>query len=117
MSKRHVVQYFLELESQYFEMLDNVKDLEELLKENRLSQEDFNAAINDIQVSKNNYERIAYIMMLLNKPNRKDKREEAIAQSWYKALKFSSKEAIVDENRDALSHLKELIKKGEIKDE
>ena len=97
-------------------MLDNVKDLEELLKENRLSQEDFNAAINDIQVSKNNYERIAYIMMLLISLTEKIK-EEAIAQSWYKALKFSSREAIVDENRDALSHLKELIKKGEIKDE
>ena len=32
MAKSHVVQYFLEVEHQYLEMLDNVKDFKELAK-------------------------------------------------------------------------------------
>ena len=53
-------------------------------------------------------------MFLLNKPQRKSKKLDRIAESWYKALKTASKEAIIDENRDALVFIKELIKKGEI---
>lgn len=115
MSKKHVNLYYLECEHNYFEMLDNLKDFKDLLNENKITQEDYLDYVKQLEVIKTNYERIAYIMFLLNKSN-KDKEEAKVFQTWYDALKFSSKEAILDENRDVLSHIKDLIRKGEFKD-
>ena len=79
MAKRHVVQYYLEIENQYLEMLSNMKEFRDLLAENKISQEEFVSATKEIETIKANYERISYIMFLLNKPNRKDKNEAVIA--------------------------------------
>lgn len=114
MAKRHVVEYFLQVEYQYLEMLDNLKEFKELLAANRISNEEFQQAIAEIELIKANYERISYIMFLLNKPNRKTKEEVELAKSWYDALQYASKEAIIDENKDALAKIKDMIKKGEL---
>ena len=111
MSKRHVNLYYLQCENDYTEMLENLKDFKDLLNENKITQEEYVDYVRQLELVKSNYERIAYIMFELNKPNRKNKEEDDIAKSWYKALKFSSKEAILNENKDVLSHIKELIKK------
>ena len=110
MARRDVVSYYLEVENQYFEMLDNLKDFKEMADENVISQEDYLKAVEEVEVLKTNYERIGYIIFLLNKPNRKSKKPSSIELSWYKALKYDSKEAILDENRDVLCKLKELLK-------
>lgn len=112
MAKRHVVQYYLEIENQYLEMLENLQEFKTLLAENKITQDEFIAATEEIESLKANYERISYIMFLLNKPNRKTKEDVALAKSWYNALAHASKEAIIDENRDALCVIKDLIKKG-----
>lgn len=117
MARKHVVSYFLEIENQYNEMLQLIPVYKELLQEGKISPEDYENNINYIERLKENYERIGYIIMLLNRPNRKDKQEDAVAKSWYDALKFSSKEAIMDENRDCLSHLKETIRKAQEENE
>lgn len=114
MAKRHVVQYYLEIENQYLEMLSNMQEFKDLLSENKISQEEFLQAVEEVEVIKANYERISYIMFLLNKPNRKTKDEIDLAKSWYKALSHASKEALMDENRDALCVIKDLIKKGKL---
>ena len=114
MAKRHVVEYFLQVEYQYLEMLDNLKEFKELLAANRISNEEFQQAIAEIELIKANYERISYIMFLLNKPNRKTKEEVELAKSWYDALQYASKEAIINENNDALAKIKDMIKKGEL---
>ena len=44
MAKRHVVQYYLEIENQYLEMLSNMKEFRDLLAENKISQEEFVSA-------------------------------------------------------------------------
>lgn len=115
MARRHVIQYFLEVENQYLEMVDNIKDLTEMFSENKISKEDYEAAIAEINIIKTNYERIGYIMFLLNKPNRKNKRLTDKEISWYKELKTASKEAIIDENNDALCTLKSMLNKKDIK--
>lgn len=116
MARRDVIMYFLEVQNQYMEMVENVKDLEDALKGNFIDQEQFDAAQTEIKVLKDNYERLAYILMLLNKPKRKSKqvKEEKQNKEWYDYLKGASKEAILDENKDALADLKKIIK--EIKD-
>ena len=112
MAKRHVNLYFLEQQALYFEMLDNLKEFEQLAKDGKISQEDYDQMLREVELNKANYERLAYIIMLLNKPNRKDKEEADINASWYKQLEGASKEVILDESRDVLSDLKALIKKG-----
>ena len=113
MAKRHVVQYFLELENEYVEMQDTLKELQQLAHDGKLEESAYLETKKEVELIKTNYERVAYILFLLNKPNRKDKDEDKIAQSWYDYLKTSSKEAIVDETKDALKHIKEIIKEAQ----
>lgn len=112
MAKRHLTLYFLEVENLYLEMLENLKDFKELAQEGKIPQEDYDQALKEVDLLRANYERIAYIMMLLNKPNRKSNEEADMNKSWYASLEHASKEAILDESQDVLKTLKELIKKG-----
>lgn len=101
-------------------MLDNLKEFKALAADNQISQEDYLSAAAEVEKLKENYERIAYIMFLLNQPNRKSKKPDSMSMKWYKALKYASKEAIIDENRDALCKIKDLLaisKKSEKKHE
>lgn len=117
MAKSHVIQYFLEQENLYLELVSNLPELRELAAEGKISSEDLEAAVVDIEKAKENYARIGYIMFLLNKPQRKSKKITAADQAWYNALSFASKEAILDESRDVLIKLKELIKEGKLSNE
>ncbi len=112
MAKKDVVLYFLQVQNQYIELLNNVKDLKEALQGGYLDEEHFQQAQTEIDIVKNNYERLAYVMMLLNQPQRKSKKDRELKENleWYNALQGSSKEAILDENRDALADFKKLIK-------
>lgn len=111
MAKKHVNLYFLEQQALYFEMLDNLKEFEQLAKEGKISQEEYDQMLKEVELNKANYERLAYIIMLLNKPNRKNKEEADINAAWYKQLNGASKEVILDESKDVLADLKALIKK------
>lgn len=115
MSLKHVNQYFLEVEYQYFEMLDDLKELEQLLQENKIDEESYLSVKREVEIMKQNYERIAYIIFLLKKPNKKGKRITEKDKSWYNALNFASKEVILNENNDVLKHIKKLITEGKIK--
>ena len=112
MAKRHVVSYFLEVQNNYFEMLDNLKEFKELAEQGKVSQEEYDDMLREVELNKANYERIAYLIMLLNKPNRKEKEEADMNKAWYNALTGASKEAILNESKDVLADLKALIKKG-----
>ena len=106
MARKHVINYFLEVENQYNEMMSLLPVYKKMAQEGALSPEDYETNLKYIDRLRENYERIAFIILLLNKPQRK------YTKQWYKALKFASKEAILDENKDCLVHLKETIKKG-----
>ena len=73
--------------------------------------------ISEVEKAKENYTRIGYIMFLLNKPQRSSKKLTKEQQSWYDALSYASKEAILDESKDVLCKLKELIKEGKLSNE
>ena len=112
MAKSDVNLYFLQVQNDYFEMLDNLKEFETLAKEGRISQTEYEDMLKQVDLIRANYERIAYIIMLLNKPNKKDKQDADMYKKWYNELQGGSKEAILDENKDVLKELKEYIKKG-----
>ena len=112
MAKKHVNMYFLEVQNNYFEMLENLEEFKELAQQGRISQEEYDQMLAEVELNKCNYERIAYIIMLLNKPNKSSNEESDINRAWYKALEGASKEVIINESKDVLADLKALIKKG-----
>ena len=117
MSRRDVNLYLLETQNLYQELLGNLDDFKQLAAEGRITQIEYDNALKEIDVAKTNYERIAYIVFLLNKPNRPSRKPSALEMSWYEGLKGASKEAILDETRDVLADIKKLIKdkKEEVK--
>jgi hypothetical protein len=117
MAKSHLIKYYLEVEYQYLEMLDTLKELKELVAEGKVSPERYAQEEENVNKLKDNYERISYIMFLLKQPQRKGKKLDADTLSWYNELKHHSKQAILDENRDVLCTFKKLVKEGKIKHE
>lgn len=111
MAKIDVNLYYLECQNQYFEMLENLPEFKQLAKDGVISQAEYDAALKDLETVKTNYERISYIVFLLNKPKKKNDKRSA-HKEWYDVLKGASKEAILDENYDALADFKLYIKNG-----
>ena len=114
MARRDVLIYFKQVEDQYLEMLEDAKDYDKDHANGELSDEKYNELMSYMDVVKVNYERIAYIVFLLNAPAR-DKKKAKYAKQNKKltgGLANSSLDKVLDENADALKQIK-LILKGE----
>lgn len=111
MAKRDLNLYFYQIQSQYFEMLDNLKDMDEALKKGLIEEEQVTNIKVFVNKLKDNYQRLSYIMLLLNKPKNKkrvgnyEKQNEEI----YKYLDKDSQEHVVTEDEDILKELKIFI--------
>lgn len=118
MARRDVIRYYFDQESAYLELKQTVKDIEDDYKNGLISKEKYETLIDqgsmDIGTVRDNYERIAYIIMLLNKPHRNEKRrkEEKDNDYIYKYLDGNTLEDINLENTNALKHLKQLAKES-----
>ena len=112
MARKDVLLYFSQIENQYFEMLGDVKDYEAAYKNGEIDEERYTQAMSLIDTIKQNYERIAYIVFLLNAPNRDEKKAKykKSNKKLVGALYNSSDYAIFNENADALKQLKQLLK-------
>lgn len=109
MAKRDVNLYLCEVEEQYLEMTSSVKELEEDAQKGLIDPETYAQLTREADLLKANYERIAYIIFLLNKPNRKGNEKADLYKDWYDQLKYASKEAIINENKDVLAHFKKVL--------
>lgn len=118
MAKKDVLNYYLDVQNQYIEMLEISLELNKLLKQGVIEQDDERLINieNEVNLIKNNYDRIAYILFLLNQPARKEKKKVEYKQNkqFYDYLESSSKDTIIKEDTDALKYLKKTIK--ELKD-
>lgn len=113
MAVKHVKKYFLDQEALYFEMLDNVADFEQGRELGWCSEEMLEDYKKQIDIIKSNYERLAYIMLLLNQPNNDKKEEKYKKQNklLYNRLENASDESVKIETMDAFKKLKELMQK------
>lgn len=113
MSKRHVIDYYLQVQDLYFEMLDDVKDFDEALKGGFITQEQVEQSQMMLARVKDNYDRLSYIVVLLNQPNRKTKLKKHLTQNKkvYNYLRDVSQENSLSEMNDDLKKFKEFIKK------
>lgn len=121
MAIKDVRHYFYSMLVQYIEEKQNLADFEEALKEGLITEDQMNEAMETVANLENNYHRLAYIMFLLDMPNKKSKKNAYIKQ--YKAIldelvKLGADvESIKKENSDALIHFKAALKALGKKDE
>lgn len=117
MAKRHLIQYYIELESNYSQMLEDINDLEKSYKNGNMNYDRYSqlrdALTPDVEALKEEYERLSYIMFLLNIPNRvkKEDKYKKENQTYFAYLDKYSKEKLVDNSKDVLKNFKEQVKK------
>jgi hypothetical protein len=110
MAIKDVKNYYYTMLAQYLEEKQNLADFEQALKEHNITEEQMALATETVVDLENNYYRLAYIMYLLNLPNRKDKRKRYIKHFEPIVEEFKRLGADLPsvelENADALSHFK-----------
>lgn len=108
--------YYLKVQEQYFEMLSDSKDFDEALKGGYVTEEQVAQANSMLGRVKENYDRLSYIMLLLNKPKRRNRVNPFILSKENKALvnycrnNYSTKDLVIDENTNVLQQFKQFVK-------
>ncbi len=115
MSRKHVIEYYKSVESQYFDLLNDAEDMQQAVKDKILSESQLEEFTKLIDKVKTNYTRLSYIMYLLDLPNKKSKENRNSKQ--YKKTKQlfnglnATSEDIIEENKGTLNQFKELVNK------
>ena len=113
MAYKHLFDYYNQICEQYQEMVENLKDFEQAAMEGLVEPERIDQIKESIQPLMRNYERISYIMYLVNKPTRKAKGKKYDKQH-SKLLKNIEKnnslQAVKQENEHSINNLKNILK-------
>lgn len=114
MSLRDVKEYYFQVEKQFFEMSQTVKELREEFELGNISKEMVQQAEQMTLPLRQNYERLSYILYLFNKPNRKSKigkfnKQNEKLLSVFKDLGADESQCDV-ENAESLKRFKEFVK-------
>jgi hypothetical protein len=119
MAIRDVKDYYFKMVAQYLEMKADLADFEQALKDGFITEDQMQAALEEVDKVQQNYERLSYIMYLLNLPNRKSKQKKYKAANTALATEFENRKADIKsvsiENQDALKTFKEEMEKLQIK--
>lgn len=113
MSKKDVERYYLQMSDQLHEMKENIKDFEELCKNGMVLPERVQQLEDMVKPFNSNFERLSYIMFLLNQPNKKEKvkkYERQIKKSKSKLNPENSTQAVLEENKQVIENIKNLTK-------
>ena len=111
MSKRDVNNMYLQQQMLYLGMLDNAKEFDRMYKAGEISRERFEQAQKEVEKIRDNYLQISYFMLELQKPFKKRERKEWEKRNkvLYDSLEGYSREALLDESRDALADFRKMI--------
>jgi hypothetical protein len=115
MAIRDVKDYYFKMVAQYLEMKADLADFEQALKDGFITEDQMQAALEEVDKVQQNYERLSYIMYLLEMPNRpakkaKYKKSNKPIEDHFADLSANAR-AIECENASALKHLREELKK------
>lgn len=111
MSVKDVKKYYAQVCADYKELQDNIKDFEEAVSNNIFEPERLEEYKKSIEPFKANYERITYIMYLLNQPVKKEKMKKYERQN-QKLIKSLSKSNSIESQ---LAENKEVLEKTKVK--
>ena len=121
MAIKDVRHYFYTMLANYVEEKQNLADFEEALKEGLITEKQMNEALEIVSGLETNYYRLAYIMFLLDMPNKKSKKAAYVRQ--HKTILEELQrlgadiDSIKEENSDALIHFKAALDNLKLKDE
>ena len=110
MAVKDVRNYFYTMLCQYIEEKQNLADFEEALKAGHITEDQMQDALENVANLETNYNRLVYIMYLLDMPNRKSKKDGYVRQ--YQEILDELKrlgadaDSVKSENSDALIHFK-----------
>ena len=108
-------EYYFKMLAQYLEMKNDLADFEEALKNGFITEDQMQAAIEEVNALQLNYDRLTYIMYLLELPNRRSKhaKHNKANRKIIEALKDRKAdiESVELENKSALDHFRKELKK------
>ena len=107
MSKKDFDREYIQIENQYLEMLENLKDMEKELADGLVNPDLLEQMKEIIKPLRTNYEMWNYIKFLLNKPTKKKKEEKYKNQNKKLMVKMKTLEETKEENNKVLDELKE----------
>ena len=100
MAVKHIKEYYQKVCTDYTEMLQTLTDMEDAFNQNLVSEEQLNQIKEMIKPIKQNYMTLSWIIYLLDKPQRDEKKQMYDRQM----TKFKSN---LDESRNEAGVLKE----------
>lgn len=108
MSKKHFDEYVVKIKAQYEEMQRNLDQVAKEAQNNQTDLDFMERLRESIEPFKANYQRVMYIKMLLDRPNKKEK-VPAFKKRLEKVLKelekTNSTETVLEENQNILKKL------------
>ena len=115
MARKDVIAYYLQQQSVYLRMVAMAKAVDEDCKKGLISRDERERLQERLAPSigqiRDNYERLSYIMLLLNEPKRKSRKKAYMRQNkaLYGRLVAVGKENSLREDADALATMKGII--------
>jgi len=115
MAVKDVREYYFKLQAQKAELEADLADFEEALRNGFITEEQMQAAKDELIPYQINLDRLTYIMYLLELPARKSKQAKFIKQN-KKILdelgkRKADEKAVLDENKSALDGFRKEVKK------
>lgn len=109
MSLKHFKSYYNEVSAQYFEMLEDLKDMEKLFEDGMISPERVDNLKTMIAPVKDSYMTLSYVKFLLDMPNKKEKQQRYKNQNKRRLSSIepqNTREGILNNNKNILENLK-----------
>ena len=119
MARKDVLAYYLQQQGIYLRMVATAKKVDEDLRSGLITREERDrlseALAPSIGQIRDNYERLSYIMLLLNEPKRKSKKKAYARQNkgLYGRLVAVGKENSIREDGDALALIRREVREAE----
>lgn len=116
MALRHVKRYFSQIAAQYFQMTKMLEGFEKELREGTVEEWQVERARSMIKPLKDNYDRMAYIIYLLNLPNdsksrKNNEKDQTLLKDYFSKVK-ADQDSIGFENKDVLENLKKFLREN-----
>ena len=106
--------YMFQLESQYVEMKEDLKDFEQALKDGYITEDKLESVKEDVEMLEQNYKRLLYVAFLLEIPKRNSKK--AKYKNVNKALinyfedLGAGENAVINENKSLITKIRAELK-------
>ena len=89
MAYKDVKKYYLEVERNYLETVRHAEEYLKCYKDGKITDEQFETFEKNLNVIKNDYEKLSYIMFLFNQPQRKEKAKKYNEQNQLLNMSFA----------------------------